>query len=112
MRYQPGRFLITVDHRGGALNLRGKGTAHVATLVQDGAIIDAALLAFQAGGLTNTTSDGWSVMVPFVEPGPYSLCSVPAANRAAFRLSNGAVGGRCTSGHLPPGGTLSLTLPE
>lgn len=112
MRYHPGRFLVTLESRGGALTLRGKGSPQLAIVVQEGALIDPSLMRLHAGGQWNATPDGWTLLVPMTEPGPYSLCRVAPENRAAFRMSNGVAGGRCVSGQLPPGGALTLELPD
>lgn len=50
------------------------------------------------------------ITLPLMEPGPYRACIVPEEERAQFRATNGAAGGRCVSGILPPHGSLTLDV--
>lgn len=96
-----------VDQNGGTLIVRGRGLGpRGIEIVHSGAIMPAAAIARDGGG---SVAEG-EIILPRMEPGPYSACVVEERNRALFRATNGANGGRCVSGVLPPHGALTLDV--
>jgi hypothetical protein len=96
-----------VDQTGGTITVRGKGKGpRGIEIVHSGAIMPAASIVRDGGG---SATEG-EYILPRMEPGPYSACVVEERNRALFRATNGASGGRCVSGVLPPHGALTLDV--
>ena len=95
----------SVDQMGGTIMVRGK-TRGIVWLVHGGA-------ATHAGGIARDTNGSQSeheIVMRRMEPGPYSACLVSEEQGRLFRASNGAAGGRCVSGILPPNGALTLEI--
>lgn len=96
-----------VDQTGGTITVRGPAAGQRGIeIVHSGAIMPVAAIARDAGG----RAAGGEFILPRMEPGPYAACVVEERNRTLFRATNGASGGRCVSGVLPPHGTLTLDV--
>jgi hypothetical protein len=96
-----------VDQSGGTITVRGRAAeGREVQIVHSGAILPAAAIVHRAGGIA---AEG-ELILPRMEPGPYSACVVEDRNWSLFRATNGANGARCVSGVLPPHGTLTLDV--
>jgi hypothetical protein len=95
-----------VDQSGGMLVMRGLDRLDNLYAVHGGAIQYVDWLIREAGGMFQEGV----LTIPRLEAGPYSLCIVAADAWPMFRATNGAAGGRCAAGVLPPLGTLSLDV--
>ena len=104
----PGRLEIHLDSAGGMLKIEdlpaptpGGGVPYV---VHNGYWVNVSTLSVPqyARGIRT----GSSLILPFVEPGRYSVCTLDALRVSMLVTTPELLG--CTSGDLPPGGTLVL----
>ncbi|HEX7154373.1 MAG TPA: carboxypeptidase-like regulatory domain-containing protein [Thermoanaerobaculia bacterium] len=110
---RPGPMLVRVEERGGTLRLRFRSQGATVFLVQEGAIITPSTVLMLWPGQTRAREDGSEeVTLPAMEPGPYRVCAVAAAEVDMFQATRGARGGRCASGFLAADGELTLDLAQ
>jgi hypothetical protein len=95
----------SVDQMGGTIVVRAK-TSEIVWVVHGGAVTHARAIARD----TNGSESDHEIVMRRMEPGPYSACLVGEGQRRVFRATNGAAGGRCVSGVLPPNGSLTLEI--
>ena len=103
-------LVVRVDQNGGTLVIdANKGD--LPHLVHGGGTCFVASISRQWPSSERPLSDGARELVlPMMEPGPYTACLVAAKQQNATREATGQNSGRCISGFLPPFGSLSLDL--
>lgn len=109
-KLETGPLMVLLDSQGGSLTVespqRDSGEL-LPVVLHNGAAMPALTLAWLADGTSGPNGEhGFRATYPLVEEGPYAVCWMPLA-----AAGSGMPNGRCASGLLPRGGSLTLTAP-